>query len=55
MVATLIKPGKEQDSLVESNDIDEIEVLDEEPVHKKEKINLKEIDDRLMTIDDFLN
>ena len=54
VVATLIKPGKEQESLLDDSK-EEIEVLEEEPVLKKEKVNLKEIDDRLMTIDDFLN
>ena len=33
----------------------EILEVEEKPVPKKEKISLKEIDDRLMTIDDFLN
>lgn len=53
VVSTLVKPIKEQESLLE-NSKEEIEVLEEEPVLKKEKVNLKEIDDRLMTIDDFL-
>ena len=53
VVSTLVKPIKEQGSLLE-NSKEEIEVLEEEPVLKKEKVNLKEIDDRLMTIDDFL-
>ena len=31
------------------------EVVEEKVEHKKDKVSLKEIDDRLMTIDDFLN
>ena len=31
-----------------------VEVLEEKPIPKKEKVSLSEIDDRLMTIDDFL-
>ena len=54
VVATLIKPGKEQDTLIDDSTVEEIEVLEEEPILKKNKVNLKEIDDRLMTIDDFL-
>ena len=54
VVATLVKPGKEQDTLVEEGTIEEVEVQ-EEVIPKKDKVNLKEIDDRLMTIDDFLN
>ena len=48
-----IRKGLEE--LKVSRDDVKIEVLEEEPVLKKEKVNLKEIDDRLMTIDDFLN
>ena len=38
-----------------SDDVDNNTKKGEKPVPKKEKISLKEIDDRLMTIDDFLN
>ncbi len=38
-----------------SDDVDNNTKEEEKPVPKKEKISLKEIDDRLMTIDDFLN
>ena len=38
-----------------SDDVDNNTKKEEKPVPKKEKISLKEIDDRLMTIDDFLN
>ena len=44
----------EQDTLIDDSTVEEIEVLEEEPILKKNKVNLKEIDDRLMTIDDFL-
>ena len=37
------------------NEIPEIIKVVEEPKSKKDKISLQEIDDRLMTIDDFLN
>ena len=53
VVATLIKPGKEQETLIEEDNI--VEEFKEEVAPKKDKVNLKEIDDRLMTIDDFLN
>ena len=38
-----------------SDDVDNNTKKGEKTVPKKEKISLKEIDDRLMTIDDFLN
>ena len=38
---------------VKKDDVEEVK--EEKTVPKKEKISLKEIDDRLMTIDDFLN
>ena len=50
VVTELQKPNQLQESLVE---VEEDEVK-EEPIPKKEKISLQEIDDRLMTIDDFL-
>lgn len=66
VIATLTRQEKTQtqvkiSSFADNTDPEEIELLDieeeEEPkkVAKKDKISLKEIDDRLMTIDDFLN
>jgi topoisomerase-4 subunit A len=52
LVPSLEKAEKVQESLLEESS--PIEVLEEKPI-KKEKISLQEIDDRLMTIDDFLN
>ena len=49
--ASLIKPNTEQEKLVETSE----PVPEEKPVPKKERVSLEEIDDRLMTIDDFLN
>ena len=53
VIETLQKPNKEQDTLIEEPEI--IEVIEEKKIPKKEKVSLKEIDDKLMTIDDFLN
>ena len=52
LVPTLEKAEKVQETLLE-----EAPVLEdtEDKVIKKEKVSLQEIDDRLMTIDDFLN
>ena len=66
VIATLTRPEKTQtqvkiSTFTDNRDPGEIELLDieeeEEPkkVAKKDKVSLKEIDDRLMTIDDFLN
>ena len=66
VIATLTRPEKTQtqvkiSTFADNRDPGEIELLDieeeEEPkkVAKKDKVSLKEIDDRLMTIDDFLN
>lgn len=57
IVATLIRNNKEQVALSNTTEIEEAENSEPivEQVPKKEKISLKEIDDRLMTIDDFLN
>ena len=57
IVATLIRNNKEQVALSNTAEIEEAENSEPivEQVPKKEKISLKEIDDRLMTIDDFLN
>ena len=51
VIQNLVKITQEQESLVE---VEDIEIRKEEMVPKKEKISLQEIDDRLMTIDDFL-
>ncbi len=51
VIAALERPTIEQTTIA-----DEVEILEEEKqVPKKEKVSLDEIDDRLMTIDDFLN
>ena len=69
IVATLVRNNKEQVKIETKDEltVQEPEVKEErfkqekfiiEPIEvqpKKEKISLKEIDDRLMTIDDFLN
>ncbi|MBP5679364.1 MAG: DNA topoisomerase IV subunit A [Bacilli bacterium] len=52
LVATLLKPNMEQESFVGDEVVEE--VVEEKPLPKKEQISLEEIDDRLMTIDDFL-
>ena len=46
-----------QIDLIDEKVIEEKDVVveKEEPKPRKEKVSLKEIDDRLMTIDDFLN
>ena len=51
IMATLVKPNVEQEVLVESEEV----VVEEKSTPKKERVSLEEIDDRLMTIDDFLN
>lgn len=53
----LVRSTKEQIDLIDEKVIEEKDVVveKEEPKPKTEKISLKEIDDRLMTIDDFLN
>ena len=58
IIATLIRPEKNQEKievLEESEKPEIIEVIEEKKIPKKEQISLSEIDDRLMTIDDFLN
>lgn len=55
LVATLIRNTKEQITLPKTEDETPKSEVKEIPVPKKEKISLKEIDDRLMTIDDFLD
>ena len=53
LVANITKQGEEpeKEEIIEEPKI--IAVIEETP--KKERVSLKEIDDRLMTIDDFLN
>lgn len=55
--SSLVRNTKEQIDLIDEKVIEEKDVVveKEEPKPRKEKISLKEIDDRLMTIDDFLN
>ena len=52
-----IEDIKEQETLVDVEELEEkpIKVKEEKSEKKKDKISLEEIDDRLMTIDDFLN
>ena len=54
VIETLHRPNKEQETLLDEEP-KIIEVLEEKPTPKKEQVSLKEIDDKLMTIDDFLN
>ncbi len=51
--AVLVRNNKEQINLITEEEINTKEEVEEEKP-KKERISLKEIDDRLMTIDDFL-
>lgn len=53
----LVRSTKEQIDLIDEKVIEEKDVVveKEEPKPRKEKVSLKEIDDCLMTIDDFLN
>lgn len=53
----LVRSTKEQIDLIDEKVIEEKDVVveKEESKPRKEKVSLKEIDDRLMTIDDFLN
>ena len=51
VVSELRTIKKEQESLIEDNTN---EIIEEKKESKKDKISLSEIDDRLMTIDDFL-
>lgn len=55
IVASLTKATKEEATLVKDEEVEVLDEIKEEPVvPKKDKISLKEIDDCLMTIDDFL-
>ena len=51
VITDLVKPNMEQEVLVGN---EEVSVLEEKIIPKRERISLEEIDDRLMTIDDFL-
>ena len=56
VVSVLTRAEKVQEQLLEDNSEPKIiEVLEETPTPKKDKISLQEIDDRLMTIDEFLD
>ena len=52
IVANLKKEANQQEKLIEVED--EKVIVEEKKIPKKEQISLSEIDDRLMTIDDFL-
>ena len=57
-VISSLERKEEEQSQIESLTNDEpkiIKVIEEKEIPKKEQIDLKAIDDRLMTIDDFLN
>ena len=53
MVVELTQEETHQDKLIE-DEAKIVKVIEENKVPKKDKISLSEIDDRLMTIDDFL-
>lgn len=53
-VVTLTRPQKEQVKVIPQEEKKEEKTTTEKKQTKKEKISLQEIDDRLMTIDDFL-
>ncbi len=57
IIETLKKDRSQQETLIKVEETNEPakEEVKEEKVPKKEQVSLKEIDDRLMTIDDFLN
>lgn len=54
IVANLKKETNHQEQLIEVPTEEKQEVVEERKIPKKEQISLSEIDDRLMTIDDFL-
>ncbi len=54
IVTGLSKAKKDQDVLIEADEVEEIVEKEEKKTPKKDQISLQEIDDRLMTIDDFL-
>ena len=53
VVVELTQEETHQDKLIE-DEAKIVKVIEENKVPKKDKISLSEIDDRLMTIDDFL-
>lgn len=56
VVATLTRQTEEQQEIPTPTDEPKIiEVIETKELPKKERVSLKEIDDRLMTIDDFLS
>lgn len=56
VVATLTRQTEEQQEITTPTDEPKIiEVIETKELPKKERVSLKEIDDRLMTIDDFLS
>ena len=57
MVSSLVRKDEKQESLNVNaeEEINEEEKIVEKKIPKKDTIDLSEIDDRLMTIDDFLN
>ena len=55
IIAVLSRSTKEETTLIKDEEIETLEEPKVEVVSKKERISLQEIDDRLMTIDDFLN
>ncbi len=52
--ANLAKATKEEMTLIDTEEVEVLEEKEEIKPSKKETVSLKEIDDRLMTIDDFL-
>lgn len=57
VITTLTRATKEQTKIVEEKETEkekQTPQIEEKKIPKKEKISLQEIDDRLMTIDDFL-
>ena len=55
LIPTLTRVNKTQESLLDLEEPKIIQVVEEKEVPKKDKISLQEIDDQLMTIDDFLD
>ena len=52
ILATLVRPNQKQETIINTDEV--LEEVEEKIIPKKDKISLDEIDDRLMTIDDFL-
>lgn len=55
IMATLVRTNQVQEKIISEEDVKGPDIQPEKTIPKKEKISLDEIDDRLMTIDDFLN